>query len=217
METADNFYGEEYYLGHYDRERTNPKYYDKISSFWKYNIFDDNGVSPSGRILDYGAGLGQVSAAVNAECYDFSGFARDFLRQKGRKVYDSPEAIERSSFDYLISSHCMEHVANPFNELLFLKSLLRPAGSLVLIVPIEEMPGTPVRSYDDNKHFYNWNFQSMTNILLETGYRVELQKTIYGPFGLSKIDSLSLALKLGKLKGNFPSILTIAKAQETAP
>jgi SAM-dependent methyltransferase len=210
MDTADNFYDEQYYLGHYDRERTNPEYYNRISAFWKHNIFDSNGVSPEGKILDYGAGLGQVSAALKADCYDFSAFARKFLKSKGRKVFETPAEIITGSYDYLISSHCLEHVKNPFEELLFLKSILKDSGTLVLIVPIEVMPGTPVYSFDDNKHFYNWNFQSMTNILLETGYAVKIQKTVYGPFGLSKLKNLALAKKLGAIKRNFPAILTMA-------
>jgi SAM-dependent methyltransferase len=211
METVEDFYDEEYYLGHYDRERTNPHYYQRISAFWKYNIFDSNKVAPTGKILDYGAGLGQVSAALKADCYDFSGFARKFLRSKNRTVFDTPNEIPAGSYDYLISSHCLEHVRNPFDELEFLKTLLKPHGTIVLIVPIEEMPGRPVKIFDDNKHFYNWNFQSITNLLLETGFGVLLQKTIYGPFGLSKINNLPLTHKLGSIKGNFPSILTMAK------
>jgi SAM-dependent methyltransferase len=217
MDLADDFYDEQYYLSHYDRERTNPKYYDRISAFWKYNIFDSNNVRLNGKVLDYGAGLGQVSAAMHADCYDFSGFARKFLRSKNRVVFDSPADIPVGTYDYLISSHCMEHVRSPFDELLFLRKLLKPGGTLVLIVPIEVMPGSPTSAYDDNKHFYNWNFQSMTNILLETGYQIKLQKTIYGPFMLSRLENLALARQFGVWKRNFPSILTMGSTTISSP
>jgi hypothetical protein len=211
MSYTDNFYDEEYYLGHYDRERTNEVYYNRIAAFWKYNIFETNGVSVNGKTLDYGSGLGQVSAALHADCYDFSGFARKFLQSKGRKVFESPDLIPKAGYDYLLSSHCLEHVRNPFDELLHLKSFIKTGGFLVLILPTENMPGRPVFSVDSNKHFYCWNFQTITNLLLETGFKIAIQKTIYGPFGLSKMNNLPLVRQLGIIKKNFPSILTIAQ------
>jgi SAM-dependent methyltransferase len=188
-------------------------YFGKLALYWKYTIFDVHGIAPHGRILDFGSGLGQISAAINAECFDPSPFAMTFVKQSGRTTYSSPDAIPKASFDYLVSSHSLEHSLEPHRDLSLFRELLRPGGTLVLVLPIERVPGTPANCYDDNRHFYCWNFQTITNLLIESGYGIKLQRVIYGPLGLAKLGSVPLAHRLGRLKRNYPSLLTIAEVR----
>lgn len=43
--------------------------------------------------------------------------------------------IESGSYDCVIASHCLEHIANPLKALLEWKRVLRPGGLLLLILP----------------------------------------------------------------------------------
>jgi SAM-dependent methyltransferase len=209
---SDVFYDEKYYHDHYP-SMFNDEYYKKISDFWKYVIFDDNGIIPAGKILDFGAGLGQVTASVGADCFDPSLYARNFLQEKQRKVLHSTQEIPRAYYDLVLSSHALEHAINPNTEIQRFKSYLTKGGGIVLLLPLEKTPGSPVYAYDDNKHFYCWNFQTITNLLLESGFKIEKQRVIFGPFGLSKLNHIPLAAKLGRMKKNFPSLLTFARKE----
>ena len=210
MEQTDHFYDEKYYKEHYGK-LYDPGYYQKISRFWKYNIFDANNFALDGKLLDFGAGLGQISASLEADCFDPSPVATQFLKRQGRVIYQHTDKIPLGYYKYLLSSHALEHALKPFEQLFIFKKILVSDGYLILILPAEDIPGRPVKRQDDNKHFYCWNFQTITNLLIESGFEIVQQKMIYGPVGLTKTDNFNLVHQLGKLWKHYPSILTIAK------
>lgn len=47
--------------------------------------------------------------------------------------------VERSSYDLVYSSHCLEHVSDPIVALFRWWALVRPGGYLVLVVPDEDL------------------------------------------------------------------------------
>lgn len=44
-------------------------------------------------------------------------------------------AIEGESYDFLLSSNCLEHVANPIKALMEWKRVIHPGGALILVLP----------------------------------------------------------------------------------
>jgi SAM-dependent methyltransferase len=57
------------------------------------------------------------------------GYSRTFI------VEGTALQIESGSYDCVIASHCLEHIANPIKALLEWKRVLRPSGLLLLILP----------------------------------------------------------------------------------
>jgi SAM-dependent methyltransferase len=50
--------------------------------------------------------------------------------------------IGEGAYDFVLSAHCLEHVANPLAALREWKRVVRPGGNLILVLP------DPVRSFD---------------------------------------------------------------------
>ncbi|MFT3703614.1 MAG: methyltransferase domain-containing protein [Agriterribacter sp.] len=142
MTTESSFYDDHYYKTHYGKI-FEPDYYERISIFWKYAIFDANKISIDigTSVLDYGAGLGQISAALNADCFDPSPVALQFLKRKGRKVFDQTTEIPSRHYNYVLSSHALEHALNPTHELKEFRRVLSDKGVLIVILPAEKIPG----------------------------------------------------------------------------
>ncbi len=79
-----------------------------------------------GRILDIGAGQDPVVAG--AVCFDL---------QHGDA--NRIEAFDAGSFDCVYSSHCLEHMHDPRESLANWWSLVKPGGTLFVIVPDEDL------------------------------------------------------------------------------
>lgn len=215
-------YSKEYYASHYGREFQDPKYYHLLSLFWKEAIFDRQHLqhlNPNLHILDYGCGIGQVSAALpNVTFFDYSKFAVEFLRNQGKKAYGRVEDIPIKNFDYLLSSHSLEHSPTPSEELKSFHRYLKPGGKLILILPVE-VDLKPHLLPDSNQHFQCWTFQTITNFLWHCGWKPVHQAKIYGPFLLGALGSImspsqaaKIVCKINLIKKNYPSMLTIAES-----
>lgn len=89
MQSID-LYDQNYYKSHYGFLLTDKDYYQILSTYWKYVIFEKLGFAPEAPelpTLDYGCGLGQVTASLkNVTFFDPSDFAVDFLRRQGRNA-----------------------------------------------------------------------------------------------------------------------------------
>ena len=207
-------YNNEYYDTHYKRIAENEKYYELLSEYSKFNLFEQKKIINYCKVLDFGAGLGYVTAGLGkckVDYYDPSPIARDFLLDKGFKVYKSIQEINPDSYDIIVSSHALEHSLNPYTDLLLFRSFLNEKGKLILVLPIEKIPGQSTFKNDDNKHFFCWNFQTISNLLIEAGYEVLHQSIVYGPFGLQKTGNVKLAYKLGQLFKRYPSLYILAE------
>lgn len=65
---------------------------------------------------------------------------RQFIREAGALTH-----IADAAYDFVASSHCLEHVANPLATLREWLRVTRPGGHLILILP------DPVRSFDHRR------------------------------------------------------------------
>jgi SAM-dependent methyltransferase len=212
------FYDEQYYLGLYSAVINDQLTYHLLSLYWREVLFARNSLDISGRVLDFGSGLGQVSAALsNSVCFDFSAFALSELRKRGREVIGNREDIPRGVFDCVLSSHSLEHSPTPYQDLQEFRQYLRPGGRLVLVLPIETRVH-PVLKPDWNQHLQGWTFQTITNLLSAAGWTPLTQSVIYSPYflrTLGKRFSPELAVRgayiFGRLRRAVPSMLTIAE------
>ena len=81
----------------------------------------------SGKGVDIGAGRWPVRPDV--QCFDHEhGDANDITR------YVTP-----ASYDYVFSSHCLEHMRDPDHALQEWWKLVKPGGSLLVVVPDEDL------------------------------------------------------------------------------
>lgn len=133
-------------------------------------------VKPTDEVFEYGLGLGinlYKLPVAKKEGYDISEYARNFSNEKGIKTYASESDIPKQAYDYVISSHCVEHMENPTENLRFLQSLLKPTGKLVLILPVEKryIPKS-IGKMDVHQHLFGWTFRTIDNLLTHCGYQV---------------------------------------------
>jgi SAM-dependent methyltransferase len=215
-------YDEAYYGGHYGPVLNSEKNCRLLSLYWRDVLFVRNGLSTHGKVLDYGCGLGQVSATLpDTVCFDVSSFALSELRKRGRIVIESRDEIPHRAFDYLLSSHSLEHSPTPYQDLQEFRLYVRQEGRLVLVLPIETNM-RPALQADWNQHLQVWTFQTITNLLLATGWVPLCQSIVYGPFLLRTLGrwlpeewAVQGAFRFGLLRRGCPSMLTIARLSES--
>lgn len=134
------------------------------------------------RIFDQGFGLGLMLFCFPRGCF-LAGYelaestiiaAQAAARKKGFAETDFrvfqpglpfPEQW-RNSFDLIISSHVLEHIAEPRPALGELLELIRPGGYACILVPINESPG------EDLNHFSCFTESSLGTML--TDYKMEI-------------------------------------------
>ena len=215
--TSSSFYDREYYESHYGHLLGDETYRRQLGLYWRDVLFVEHGLNPDKDVLDYGCGLGAVSAGLpHATLHDVSGFAMDYLEQGGRPVVRRAEAIPPRSFDAILSSHSLEHVTEPIALLRRFRELVRADGKLVLVLPIE-VRRAPTLETDSDRHLYCWTFQSITNLLAHCGWKATHQSVVYSPFMLRTLGArlpdlyaVRWARRLGRWKRSFPSMLTIS-------
>ena len=217
-DTLTAHYEKAYYEGHHGRFLQDGGYCQAVGTFYEQEIFTPAGLSRADRVLDFGSGPGHLTSTLGADCFDPSQFIQDHLRQQQRRVYGRLEEVPRGVYRAVFSSHALEHSMAPASELSAIHELLVPGGTLILVLPMEAVPGAPASQPDDNRHFYVWTFQTITNLLLALNFKVDRQQVFYGPFALRTLlrympasRAASWAARLGRLMRNYPSLMTVAR------
>lgn len=133
-------------------------------------------LDPDARVLDFGCANGSLLSLIpNDEKVgvEVNPASRRLAAQRDLDVRESLDAIETGSIDSVVSSHVLEHTLNPFDELKGLRRVLRPLGTLMLVLPVDDwrtqrrwtLPET-------NHHLYTWTPQNLANLLDEAGFDV---------------------------------------------
>ena len=72
-------------------------------------------------------------------------------------------------WDYIFSSHCLEHLADPVYALEHWKAHIKPGGVLFLYLPHPDMKyWNPTRN---RKHLHSWRPEEMAEILTDLGFK----------------------------------------------
>jgi SAM-dependent methyltransferase len=92
-------------------------------------------------------------------------------------------------FDMVVSSHNIEHCADPDGVLRAMISVLKPGGKLYLSTPCEASTGFPRRRgtlnfHDDPSHTSPMDFDGMKEIMLTNGGEIEYETRRYRPIWL---------------------------------
>ena len=86
---------------------------------------------------------------------------RYFKRKAGKQFVQEAQNLKKisdNSYDFVISSHCLEHCANPIAALKEWKRVLKPNGHILILVPNKEYTfdhGRKVTNFEHLKEDYN--------------------------------------------------------------
>ena len=156
-------YEERYHGRVHNNLLNNNRYYNfkaKCSNifYWKFL---------HGKVLEFGCGLGQNIFLHRNNCLgiDVSEFALGKCKEKGIKVSKDIKKIEDESFDGVLCCHVLEHLENPIEYIKEFYRVLKKDGILVVVLPYSKNRVIKNFKSDVAKHFFNWNFSSINELL----------------------------------------------------
>ena len=161
------------------------KIYFKISSFALK-------VNKNSYILDYGCGTGEILNNFSKSGYK-NLYASDFVRHKNleKKIKFSKniEKFKNIKFDLIIINHVIEHVPDPLNFLLKLKSKLKPKGKIIGQTPNYKdftfnLFGDTWGALHQPYHLNLFSKMSLKKLCSETSFNVKISQA-FMPTGIS--------------------------------
>jgi 2-polyprenyl-3-methyl-5-hydroxy-6-metoxy-1,4-benzoquinol methylase len=134
-------------------------------------------IDPSHAVVDFGCGTGGLMSKLEAASklgVEVNDASRERAEGAGHRVVGSPEEVAPESADVVVSNHVLEHTLQPYVELRAIRAMLRPGGTLLLCVPIDDwrVQRRPVPADADN-HLYAWTPRLLRNLLAEAGFAVQ--------------------------------------------
>jgi SAM-dependent methyltransferase len=151
------------------------------------------GVRRTDKIGDIGSGAGdvirQMAACGFADVWGFDPYLPGDLDVDGVHLRRTDIHGVPFGFDLLISNHTLEHLANPFDDLISARQRLVPGAPLVIRVPLadsfaERTYGADWLQLDPPRHLWIPSAAGMRILARRTGFRV--QRVFY--------DGIALAL-----------------------
>lgn len=164
-------------------ERTSKHYDDKYIEWqnpigvfggWAAKNLFKKHIHPQDVVLDFGCGGGWV--LKQQECKRRIGIEVNpttikIAEENGIEVYDVLNDLEDESVDVIISNSALEHTLNPLEELKELYKKLKTGGSIIFIVPCENI-SYKYKPNDINHHLYSWSPMAIGNLFTEAGFYV---------------------------------------------
>ena len=139
-------------------------------------------VSPGDTVVDFGCGGGAVLAGLTAARrigIEVNPPAREAAAARGLEVAASPGELPDATADVVISNHALEHTLAPLAELRELHRILKPAGRLVLWLPLDDWRTQRAPDPGDiNHHLYTWSPMLLANLLSEAGFEVRESRVV---------------------------------------
>ena len=131
-------------------------------------------IHPSNCVLDFGCAAGFTLR--NIPCarrlgIEINPAARRIALKNGIEVYATTSEVPDAVADVIISNHALEHIPYPIQALRELRAKLKPAGRLVLVVPLDDWRTQKIYDPSDiNHHLYTWTPQLLGNAMQEAGF-----------------------------------------------
>lgn len=127
-------------------------------------------------VVDFGCGGGFMLHALQAGQkvgIEPNAAAREAAVARGLRALPSVTDLEDEWADVVVSNHVLEHTLSPIDELRELRRVLKPAGRLVLWLPLDDWrTQRSPRPADVNHHLFTWTPVLLTNLLIEAGFAV---------------------------------------------
>jgi SAM-dependent methyltransferase len=133
-------------------------------------------VKPADTVLDFGCGGGFLLCALDCARrlgVEINPVARKHALGLGVQCFADVRDVPDGAADVVVTNHALEHVENPIGAMRALRAKLKPGGTLVVCVPIDNWKHE--KHYDptdQNHHLYTWTPQLLGNCLVEAGYEV---------------------------------------------
>lgn len=134
------------------------------------------------KVLDIGCSDGLYLRHLSSQSMGLEQIPELVDRARGRglqveqcDVIDGLGRQGSSAYDAVLFSHVMEHIDAPIRALREINRVLRPAGTLVLGLPIENCLVRHVVGHDyyNGTHIYAFTVRNACKLLAVTGFRVE--------------------------------------------
>lgn len=159
---------------HYNEDYFN--WQKNIGAFggWANLIKFEKHITPEMNVIDFGCGGGFL--LQNIKCKNKIGIE---INDEARKNLDNTE-IKTFKYvhdapdnwaDCIISNHVLEHVNDPLNQLVALKSKLKKGGAIIFVVPCDSIK-YKYKPNDINYHLFSWSPMNLGNLFTEAGYKV---------------------------------------------
>jgi SAM-dependent methyltransferase len=126
-------------------------------------------------VVDFGCGGGHLLTALDVRSrtgIEVNPSAAAYARARGIRVVAKTLELDDGIADVVVSTHALEHVRDPYQELCRLRRVLRPGGKLVLWLPIDDWRARD-RGADPHRHLFTWTPRLLRNLLVEAGFSVE--------------------------------------------
>jgi SAM-dependent methyltransferase len=127
-------------------------------------------------VLDFGSGTGNLLNSLDARvkiAVEINENAHSLLAKRGISAHTSIAEIPSDSIDVVISNHALEHVPYPIEALREIRRTIRPGGTFLLVVPIDDWrTQRTFQKGDINNHLNTWTPLLLGNTLQEAGFSV---------------------------------------------
>jgi SAM-dependent methyltransferase len=169
---------EEWYHSTRHSNHFNDDYYEARAKIAVKKFFA--GISKDAKILDYGCGLGQnILFMPNATGFDISEFGIQFCRDKGINATNRLEELPDEGYDLVFTAHVLEHHPHPKTMIEDMRRKLKKGQQLMIVIPYETH-GKAGYELDLNQHLFSWNFRTLNNLLLTSGFEINENRYIRG-------------------------------------
>ncbi len=209
LEKLPSYYESPDYISHTDGKKS---LFEKMYQFVKGIALKNklkliNSLSPKGKILDIGAGVGDFLLTAKNDGWQIVGTepsskAKAIAQQKGVSFVDDLKEIDNQSLDVITMWHVLEHVPDLEEQIAELKRMIKPDGTLIIAVP-------NFKSFDANyyKEFWAaydvpihlWHFSKTAIQQLFAKHQLQLVQVLPMKFDSFYVSLLSEKYKTGKM------------------
>jgi SAM-dependent methyltransferase len=141
-------------------------------NLWKFK----NHLEPTDTVVDFGCGTGALLQRVPGDHkigVEVNELARQKARERGIETYAAANDLPDETADVVISNHALEHTLDPLAELRELHRALKPGGTLILWLPLDDWRSQRrLRPDDPDNHLYTWTPRLLGNLLREAAFEL---------------------------------------------
>jgi 2-polyprenyl-3-methyl-5-hydroxy-6-metoxy-1,4-benzoquinol methylase len=209
LEKLPSYYESADYISHTDGKKS---LFEKMYQFVKGIALKNklkliNSLSEKGTILDIGAGVGDFLLTAKNDGWQIIGIepsekAKSIAINKGVSFVNDLSEIEDHSLDIITMWHVLEHVPNLEHQIVELKRMIKPNGTIIIAVP-------NFNSFDANYYgkywaafdvpIHLWHFSKTAIQKLFAQHNLELEKVLPMKFDSFYVSLLSEKYKTGKM------------------